>query len=1399
MANIKTYARIKPGPKLYPEYKTSNDTVTINTTNGRTDWPASSSRNIPSDVYKFSHVFPHDSSQEQIFDTAAKDTVEAFLNGYNGTIFAYGQTGSGKTYTMEGTARLYRDRGLAPRAISMIYNALANQKDADNSIHMSYLEIYQEVGYDLLNPAARNSSAVTPFPKVVVLDCMGGSCLVKNLSSHLAASEAVAQSLLLQGQANRKVAETPMNQRSSRSHAVLTVQLTSRKTGSDIITRSKLHLVDLAGSERVAKTRTEGVQLMEAKYINLSLHHLEGVIIALQHEAGGKSGGKSLGPWTKNKHYKSYSPYNMQWNRQSTSSFSMTRRPFDGSDIYQTSKHIPYRNSLLTMVLKDSLGGNCMTSMIATLNLEYSNLGETLSTCRFAQRVACITNTVRKNEEIDDKSLIRQLQRRIGQLEAELTLIKLGQVSANSDDATLTSSKLTDEDKIFCEDLMKDFVAGKVKNPLTQGVSTPQLFCQCLRHLRDLIVNHECQTNPRITSSATNTKTERPVCHPSASTGDLKSVVTKEEKREKIVMTKRPASSGSGPRAQTSTDRFSTKGESGERPPSGNSSRGKYKSPYEKKREKEIKKLNDKIEKALNHQLDEEKKMQDWKSHIKREQLEILMKEIRTVCLSTCLHPESGDMRVQILNKHLGRIAMVLLISLILHGDSFYFSHKANQTREQLASQHAYILKLKHEGAESDLIKQERIAEKQLKKREAKIERRLDHVKLKIDQAGSSDDKDCPTSSQMRPKSVEEKYSQLIKSDGSLNTRRVLEKLHIEERNHHVKESNLQRQRINTVAEELELREAATRQKLHEFKEKLRMFRETRSSPGMFSSTDKTFNSSGYESFQMSGFSGLNTTDADKSELLASFAERENIVKSIPERYQNGESLNENVVSAFKPYKGSAKIVPKSGWLDGKSEIIQNDKVDKTGCVDAKSELRNGPLENGAEGFELDGSGEMKFNRNQNGQSALDYAFKHESSFKMFSEMNKGKSQKVTSSAEKENYPFIKATLCECESGERSEFASGSFDVEKKSSPIFTKPPLPSRQESVTNGWTMGQAKQHASASDKWNNGYSPVSSRPSTGDRWRSSSLPPKSSEKHTAITEKWNSGTTSRPSSGNSTEFLSCNGDPGEKWNSSHRSSSPIDSWSGVRPGDILRMKSASPKDFAQSYDTEGLLGNVPLLVKSHSNDVNTFDDAASKLLKDFAKMDTKSASAKKSDKNSNCSHKHPERKLKQRSRSDRNEKNRKNLRAFGDFRDPSPASDSKPLSFPEPARDQADDTYLPSEVNTRGDLDLRKMTLKDKGFDSALSCMLSDGHGASRRKPSPGAKETKTKAKMFDALLNSDAIDGDPPSQRIQAYKEEEREPKYMERVKHEKERVARIRRVRSAAETIQGFWRRYQARK
>ncbi|XP_050989242.1 kinesin-like protein KIF6 isoform X3 [Labeo rohita] len=224
--------------------------------------------------FRFQRVFDQTANQEEIFEAIAKPVAENVLAGYNGTIFAYGQTGSGKTFTITGGAEHYSDRGIIPRTLSYLYQHFSKDSSMIYTTHISYLEIYNETGYDLLNPQ-HEACHLEDLPKVTIMEDPDQNIHLKNLSLQQSASEEEALDLLFLGDTNRMIAETPMNQASTRSHCIFTIHLCSKELGSAMVRRSKLHLVDLAGSERVGKTGVGGQILTEAKYINLSLHYLE--------------------------------------------------------------------------------------------------------------------------------------------------------------------------------------------------------------------------------------------------------------------------------------------------------------------------------------------------------------------------------------------------------------------------------------------------------------------------------------------------------------------------------------------------------------------------------------------------------------------------------------------------------------------------------------------------------------------------------------------------------------------------------------------------------------------------------------------------------------------------------------------------------------------------------------------------------------------------------------------------------------------------------------------------------------------------------------------------------------------------------------------------------------------
>ena len=266
----------------------------------------------------------------------------------------------------------------------MLFEEFAKRRDttgATYSCYISYLELYNESGYDLLS--AQKGASTSLVPKVTMLEDEDGNYHFRNLSIHRATSEEEALNLLFLGDTNRAIGETEMNKSSSRSHCIFTIMIECRPAAGaaqvGTLVRSKLNLVDLSGSERVHKTSSTGQILTEAKYINSSLFFLEMVIVALHEKASGRGGATT---------------------------------------------HVPYRNSMMTSVLRDSLGGNCKTVMIATMSPEAAQVSESISTCQFAQRVALVRNTAEINEELEPAVIIRRLRAEVGRLREEVKYLK---------------------------------------------------------------------------------------------------------------------------------------------------------------------------------------------------------------------------------------------------------------------------------------------------------------------------------------------------------------------------------------------------------------------------------------------------------------------------------------------------------------------------------------------------------------------------------------------------------------------------------------------------------------------------------------------------------------------------------------------------------------------------------------------------------------------------------------------------------------------------------------------------------------------------------------------------------------------------------------------------------------
>ncbi|XP_027853036.1 osmotic avoidance abnormal protein 3 isoform X4 [Aphis gossypii] len=315
----------------------------------------------PPKTFTFDGVYGPDSNTEQIYNDIAYPFVEGILEGYNCTVFAYGQTGCGKSFSMQGVDSPPNQRGIIPRAFEHVFEAISVTDDVKFLVLASYIEIYNEEVRDLLSTDTKRRLELKENPERGVY--------VHELSHHAVHDVIECQKLMEQGWRNRATGATMMNADSSRSHSIFTISVEMMSTSQDeddikSIKRGKLSLVDLAGSERQAKTGASGDRLREATKINLSLSALGNVISAL----------------------------------------------VDGK-----AKHIPYRDSKLTRLLQDSLGGNTKTLMVACLSPADNNYDETLSTLRYANRAKNIYNEPHVNEDPKD-TMLRQYQEQIKKL-----------------------------------------------------------------------------------------------------------------------------------------------------------------------------------------------------------------------------------------------------------------------------------------------------------------------------------------------------------------------------------------------------------------------------------------------------------------------------------------------------------------------------------------------------------------------------------------------------------------------------------------------------------------------------------------------------------------------------------------------------------------------------------------------------------------------------------------------------------------------------------------------------------------------------------------------------------------------------------------------------------------------
>uniref|UniRef100_A0A4W6DMW7 Kinesin family member 13A n=1 Tax=Lates calcarifer TaxID=8187 RepID=A0A4W6DMW7_LATCA len=352
-------------------------------------------------VFAFDHCFwsmdesnvPKYAGQEVVFKCLGEGILENAFQGYNACIFAYGQTGSGKSFSMMGNGE---QPGLIPRLCCSLFERVHREANEAHTfkVEVSYMEIYNEKVRDLLDPKGSRQSLKVREHKVL-------GPYVDGLSQLAVTSFEDIEVLMSEGNKSRTVAATNMNEESSRSHAVFSIIVTQTlydlQSGNSGEKVSKMSLVDLAGSERVSKTGAAGERLKEGSNINKSLTTLGCVISALADQSAGKGKGK----------------------------------------------FVPYRDSVLTWLLKDNLGGNSKTAMIATVSPAADNYEETLSTLRYADRAKRIVNHAVVNEDPNAR-IIRELREEVEKLKVQLC-------QAESMKAPELKEKLQESEKLIQE------------------------------------------------------------------------------------------------------------------------------------------------------------------------------------------------------------------------------------------------------------------------------------------------------------------------------------------------------------------------------------------------------------------------------------------------------------------------------------------------------------------------------------------------------------------------------------------------------------------------------------------------------------------------------------------------------------------------------------------------------------------------------------------------------------------------------------------------------------------------------------------------------------------------------------------------------------------------------------
>ena len=440
-ANVKVFCRIRPEneKEKLSGMKTciipaSENSVKIFTESIGIDTGKDSSKNKSDNTqtFTFDGVFAPEEEQENIFNVVAKPLINGALEGINGTLFCYGQTSSGKTYTMEGIHNDTKLMGVIPRMMQYIFILIEKaNSDIEYSVKCQYYQIYNEKIQDLLDIRKKD---------LAIREDKNKGIWVEDCTEAYVSSQEEMYAVFKEGSNNRTVSATNMNKGSSRSHSLFVVTLFQRNTITGSSKTGRIYFVDLAGSEKMSKTGIEGgTGLKEAQNINKSLMTLGMVINSLTEGA----------------------------------------------------KHIPYRDSKLTRVLQESLGGNSMTNLVITCSPNFMNQSETMSTLRFGQRAKLIKNKVVANTQQSVKELLIKLKKAEEKIASLEKIIQGKSGEINIDLKNIKNNNIEISDKNFkCENCK--VIAGQlnyVKNELITTMSENEELLKTKDELSDDIKN----------------------------------------------------------------------------------------------------------------------------------------------------------------------------------------------------------------------------------------------------------------------------------------------------------------------------------------------------------------------------------------------------------------------------------------------------------------------------------------------------------------------------------------------------------------------------------------------------------------------------------------------------------------------------------------------------------------------------------------------------------------------------------------------------------------------------------------------------------------------------------------------------------------------------------------------